>query len=222
VFPSFILSDYFARLQIQKPTRIIVIGPNHPNLGKNWALTSKQAWDTPFGQLEPDIENINQLTQDNSNYKTQIDESVLGEEHSIGGIAPYIKYYIPEAKITPIILKSSTTKDQINYMSDLIAKIAKDKDTVVIASVDFSHYLTASQARTKDVTTLKAMQGYDNDKILTLNNDYLDSPPSIAMMLEIMQKLQTTNQELLNHTNSGDLEQDFIGQTTSYFSIGFR
>ena len=222
LFPSFILSGFFQRLEeqnkISEIKQVIIIGPNHAEEGQNWALTSKYAWNTPFGAVEPDLENINALTENNL---IQINEPVLSLEHSIGGITPYLKYYLPNAKITPIIVKYKISPENLENLSQKITNLASGSDTVIISSVDFSHYLPANVAKNKDKTTLKILQNYNYSKLLTLNNDYIDSPASIAVLLKTMEKLQTTKQNLLYHTNSGELQNDFSGQTTSYICMSF-
>ena len=223
LFPSFILSGFFQRLQNQdqiNPIKhVIVIGPNHLEAGQNWALTSKYGWSTPFGTVEPDLQNIETLTDKNF---VQVDELVLSREHSIGGIAPYLKYYLPNAKITPIILKYKTSPEQLDNLSQKISNIANNSNTVIISSVDFSHYLPAATAKRMDKTTLQVLQNYDYKKLLTLNNDYIDSPASIAVLLKTMEKLQATKQTLLYHTNSGEMQNDFTAQTTSYICMSFN
>jgi len=223
LFPSFILSDFFQRLQIQNQTnpikQVVVIGPNHSENGNNWALSSLYSWSTPFGELRPNPSNIEILK---SKQLIQIDEKVLSLEHSIGGLAPYLKYYLPQAQITPIILKHKINPIQLEKLSQTIADMSQDSDTIVIASVDFSHYLPADQAKVRDTKTLEILKNYDFNQLLKLNDDYLDSPATIATLLKTMQKLKTTDPTLLYHTNSGILENDFSGQTTSYISIVFK
>jgi len=111
------------------------------------------------------------------------------------------------------------------YESEVLASSLSNfitKDIVVIASVDFSHYLTSAQAKEKDIITFQILKEFDYKRLYLLNNDYLDSPPSIGVLLMIMQKLETTKMDLLFHTNSGELQNDEYIQTTSYFSITYR
>jgi MEMO1 family protein len=98
----------------------------------------------------------------------------------------------------------------------------KYKDTLILDSVDFSHYLTAAQAERNDKKTLDIMQRFDYPSLFTLNNDYVDSPPSIGVFLMAMQALGATDSTMLYNTNSGFLEGNDYIQTTSYFSIMYR
>lgn len=65
------------------------------------------------------------------------------------------------------------------------------------------------------------MKNYDYRQLFTLNNDYIDSSPSIAVILMVMRRLGTTKMGLLYNTNSGELQKDNYIENTSYFSIAY-
>lgn len=217
LFPGFIIADFFKRLSFQNPKTIIMIGPNHYEKGNFKALTSVYGWETPYGELNPDRDFINKLLGKNL---LQIDEEVLPYDHAVSGILPFVKYYIKDARVVPILLKRGFSEKESEILASQIAGMA-DEDTVIVAAVDFSHYLTGGQAKKKDEVTLKIMQDFDYPKLYPLNNDYMDSPPSIGILLKVMQKLGSTNSKILFHTNSGELQKNSGIETTSYFSITY-
>lgn len=218
LFAGFIIADFFARLSMQKPTSIILLGPNHYEKGNFKALTSLYSWDTSFGLVNPDDQVINKLTEHNL---VKVDEETLPNDQSLSGIMPFVKYYLPSAKVIPILLSGGLTKDESEVLASNLSDVIT-KDVVVIAPVDFSHYLTSAQAREKDETMIQVLKEFNYRRLYLLNNDYLDSPPSIGVLLMIMQKLGTTKMDLLSHTNSGELQNDEYIQTTSYFSITYH
>lgn len=218
ILPSFILSDFFQKLSNQNLRTIILIGPNHFEKGEYKLLSSNGSWDTPFGQVNVNKNLLNLIEKQSS---LKMDDQVLSAEHSIGTMMPYIKYYLPNTNVVPIILSGYLNKKDLDSFSSILQKIV-DKDTCVIASVDFSHYLYRIKARENDRLTKKLMENFEFDNLLRLNNDYIDSPPSIVMMLMLMQKQNTANFDIYFNTNSGDLLNDDSIETTSYFSIGFH
>lgn len=217
LFPSFIIADFFSQLSHQNPKTIILIGPNHYELGDFKVLTSLYGWQTPFGVVEPNELFTYELMESNL---AKIDEEVLPKEHSVAGIMPFVKYYLPNVQVVPIILSGFMTQEETQLFANSL-KNFMNKDTVVIAAVDFSHYLTNKEAYEKDKVTLEIMKNFDYRQLFSLNNDYLDSPASVAALLMIMQALRTTNMDLLQHTNSGELQRDDYIETTSYFSIAY-
>ena len=214
---GFIISDFFKRASFQNPKTIILIGPNHKELGNCNVLTSEFGWDTSFGRLQPDEVIIKDLVKSGM---ACIDENVLEDEHSVAGLMPYIKYYTSQAKVVPLIISSIISKDDVEKFSKILSSL-NNSSTVFVASVDFSHYLKAPEARKKDKETRVVLENFNYEKLYSLGNDHIDSPKSIGILFKIMQSLGKNKFEILNNTNSGDLLIDNFIPTTSYFEIVF-
>ena len=222
IVPHHLLAgDYIARLigqlNPQQIQTVILIGPNHQELGDFPVLTSQYHWKTPFGFLRPNLSLINQLQSTNS---VHLDEAVLAQEHAITGILPAISYYLPDASIVPLVVSGKLTRLQTEKLArDLQESI--NEQTVIIASVDFSHYLKVGDAMKNDKYTLKLLKNLDYSGFFGLNSDYLDSPPTIALLLMLMQATGHTTAQLLEHSNSAILLRDKAISTTSYITTFF-
>lgn len=217
LLPGYILSDFFEKLSKQNPKRIILVGPNHHEAGGIAPITSSANWKTQFGELKSDYPVVRDLID--KKVLVENDE-VMVNEHSIGGILHYIKYYVPDSTVVPIILSSMTKPEEVSALAQEIEKYV-DADTVVIASVDFSHYLNSKEAAEKDVVTRGIIEEFDYENLYRLDNDYVDSPNSIGLLLNLMQKVNAIKPNILFNTNSGILFDNDTIQTTSYFSIVF-
>lgn len=217
-FASFMIADFFQKLSFQKPKTIILIGPNHSEAGNFKALTSLYRWQTPFGAVEPNGVIVKGLFGRNL---VKISEGVLENEQSIGAIMPFMKFYLPESSIVPIILSRRMTIEEINILAEKLGSYAKN-GIPVIASADFSHYLKSREAQKNDILTLKLMKNFDYPAILSLDSDYLDSPPTLVTALMVARKLDKNNLKILHHTNSGELQKKYFTPVTSYFSIVFH
>lgn len=218
LLPGYIIADFYKRLSEQKPKTIVIIGPNHEEKGDFNALTSKFGWQTPFGIVKPDTELINLLVDENL---LKVNEDVLSTDHSAAGSMPFIKYFTPNSKVVPILVSAYMTEENAKSLASSLNKYL-DKDSVMVAAVDFSHYQSSEVADKKDETTLKLLNNFDYQEIIRLGNDYLDSPPSILILLMLMQERGTTSSEILEHTNSGQITGKIFTETTSYFSIFYH
>jgi len=215
---SFMIADLFSVLQEQGPDLIILVGPNHFEKGDSKVISAEEDWETPFGILESAKDIVQNLK------KAKLIEtsgSILTDEHSISGIVPFIKYYLPQTKILPLIFSIETNEQDIEKLNYILEKFFNPNEAVVIASVDFSHYLMKEQAGEKDKITIKALEDFNYMPIFYMNNDYLDSPASIICLLKIMENFKAKNLKILNHTNSGEILQEKYQPTTSYFEIIF-
>jgi AmmeMemoRadiSam system protein B len=167
--------------------------------------------------VKPDQKIIDSLMK---NGTVAIDEKVMDGEHSMGGIVPFIKYYLPDAQVVPLIVSGKLNKEEIERLVGILDTYISDK-TVLVASVDFSHYQTQAKAEQNDETTLQLMKERDLDQILTLSSAYIDSPPSIAVLLSLMMRRNIEKFELVYHTNAGQILGNPHKEVTSYFSFVF-
>ena len=197
--------------------QVIIIGPNHDNVGTSPLATAKAKWQTPLGEVMANSELTEKLAAD---LKISLDYNVFVNEHSIGAVVPFIKYYLPEAEILPIAVSSYASAKEINLLKDwLLANVTKN--TLVVVSIDFSHYLSKGEAEKRDKITKDLILSNNLDKILTLGQiEYVDSPVSLAVALSYAQ-VRGLEINFLDHTNSFDLSTEKIAETTSHFAIYF-
>ena len=109
LFPGFILADFFQRLAVQKPSTIILIGPNHYEKGEYKLLTSEYGWETPFGVVSPDKQMIRELVKTEV---LKIDEETVAGDHSVAGMMPFVSYYLPDTTVVPILVSRHTTHNK--------------------------------------------------------------------------------------------------------------
>ncbi len=192
--------------------RIILIGPNHVNAGGAAGITSNTAWQTPFGSIEPDPEALRRLL---SVGFAQSEPDVLTYEHSVAGIVPAIAYYLPDARVVPLALRRDMTAGEVERLAAALAPLL-DSRTVLGAAVDFSHYLSAEEAGQRDRETLAALNSLDSSRILSFGDDHLDSPASIAVLMETMRLTGAGEFQLRENSNSSDLGGSALAPVTSY------
>jgi AmmeMemoRadiSam system protein B len=195
-------------------TRVILVGHDHVNAGRSPASSSTLSWNTPFGQLQPDTPVIDRLI---GTGLVANDPDVLANEHSVAGIVHAVANYMPDAKVVPLALRHDMTLGDVTVLARAISGLVDGK-TAVIAAVDFSHYLSAGEAELKDGETLAALESMDSNLIMGWNDDHLDSPPSIALAIEIARLLGDERFVLTENTNSGILTGTLAPPATSYIA----
>ncbi|NCT55422.1 AmmeMemoRadiSam system protein B [bacterium] len=216
LLPFFIHADFFKRLQLQKPTNVILIGPNHPNMGDYSVITTTSNFKSMYGQSNTDPGLVKSLI-------TEIkwageDTQVLSKEHSVTELIPYFHFYLPNTTITPFILKPGITEENLDKFYEQISINIKE-NTVVVFSIDFSHYLDSYQAREHDSQTLKALQNNDYSTVLSMGNNNVDSPESLGLFLNFTKGAFNDSCEIMQNTNSGEIVKEPFKSTTSYFYI---
>jgi len=195
---------------------VVVIGPNHNNIGREPMASALANWQTQAGELAAAAQLSEQFLAD---HRLQANQSSLENEHSIGAIAPFIKHYLPQARILPIVLSSYAGRAEAEKLSDWL-KNNYDEKILIIFSFDFSHYLTKEDADLKDEETENLIENLLIDKAYALNNDYVDSPAGLATALLLAQK-SSYKVSIVRHGNSFDYATKKPSATTSYFGIIF-
>lgn len=200
----------------QDPAIVVVVGPNHFNKGGK-VITGLYGWETPGGIVEAEGALVKSLVDKGLAVR---DEEVLSKEHSIGALVPLIRHFLPKARIVPIILHHDVNLKEVDAILEALKPFLGEK-AVLISSVDFSHYLTRSQAQAKDQDTLRYMRDFDYSTLFRLGNDYLDSPASLAAAFRLAQGEGIKEFSLLENTNSGIIMKNDVMETTSYFTLVF-
>jgi len=212
---SEMIADFFNGIKSQDIETIIILGPNHSNIGQP-AISEKAVWHTLFGTVEQDNQIVNELKQKGL---VSFDENNFTKEHSIKVLTPFIKYYLPEAKIVPIIF--TTEFNDYDLLAQSLEKYLQYENTILISSIDFSHYLPKQEADKNDLETIEAIEKRDYQFLSKFNSDYLDSPTSIIVLLKAMDLINAENIDIIDHSNSASILGQNLNETTSYYTILF-
>jgi len=215
-----IIASFFKTVASINPDAelVVVVAPNHKRFGNAKIHTGSWDWETPFGILNADDEVVSHLENECG---AGTDFKLLEEEHSISSLVPYIKYFLPESKIVPVLLHGDLGLENSKPLGEKIESIVEGKNYLIVASVDFSHYLPVEKADKMDEITIEAIKNRDLTAISHMGNDNLDSPPSIITLLEAMNRAGADSMTVLDHSNSARITGTGAGNTTSYFSIMF-
>ncbi|MEA3445296.1 MAG: AmmeMemoRadiSam system protein B [Bacteroidota bacterium] len=140
----------------QKFDTIVIVNPSHTGYGEDISLSDDEAWETPFGDIDVDL---------GFSAKTGLKFSKIAheDEHSGEVMLPLLKYFLDyEFKIVPICIKTQNP-DTAKQTAEAIYKAGQEsnKEILVIASSDFSHFVSPDFGKVQD--------DYVIDEILKLN-----------------------------------------------------
>lgn len=192
------------------PKTILLVSPNHFNVGEDLAQTSSQTWQTIHGNIFPNKVILESL------YKAGVSENneSFSNEHGVTTLLAEIKEFFPDAKIVPLILKQGTDEELLRKINEIF--LSQCEDCLMIASVDFSHEQPALLAQLHDFLSIRALQNQNVDTLL--NDAEVDSPETLALMSLWAKEKGTKRFSLFEHTNSGFIIDDADeGITTHVF-----
>lgn len=216
------MSEFYKTIAEKKtPEIVIIIGPNHPGEGPRFQV-GHYDFTTWTGVVKSHSDIINNLIQ-NPLMNLGI-TNVFEREHSVGIHMNYIHYYFEDTRVVPIIIGETRDNEGIVDVAKDIVEQIKDKDVLLIASIDFSHYLTLEEANKKDETTREILEQSDVNWMSGLGNDHIDSPSSYGLLIEILEQMGEKYSCIINgHDNSANIMgNEKLEETTSYFSVSYE
>ncbi|OPY34088.1 MAG: hypothetical protein A4E32_00357 [Methanomassiliicoccales archaeon PtaU1.Bin124] len=197
---------YAAMAEDGFPETFIIIGPNHHGRGKGVAV-SDEDFETPMGTIETDRDILSRLKG-----IVEIDRSAHLYEHSLEVQLPFIQYIKPDVKIVAIAMGYQDPETS-SEVAKSVKRAAMNRDVVVIASTDMSHYVPPQVAMEKDMGVLSRLTEMDPDgayrRVLEMEVTMCGYGPVMAMFHAVGGK----EAKLLKYANSGDVTpmRDVVG-----------
>jgi AmmeMemoRadiSam system protein B len=203
------LVEFYSRLKkTQTIKNFIVIGPDHNDAGKAPVTVSNANFFTAYGEVKP----IGGLATKLEDAKlANIEEAPFDQEHSVGSQILIISKIFPGANVTPIIFRSDTTLDHAIALGKMLATLLND-ETVIIASVDFSHYLSTDQAMPIDQISGEVIRNLDLEATPLVK---ADSGKSMEVFMQVMSQKKAFGTDDFEILNTNDLMQN-SDYTTGY------
>ena len=189
----------------------VILCPNHTGSGKLYSIMSEGSWKTPLGEVEVDSELAKRILS-GSRYLEE-DEAAHAYEHAIEVQLPFLQYFRSDVKIVPIVLAqgNAQTYRQIGHE---IASAMKElnREAVIIASSDMTHYESQESAKAKDSQAIQAMLELNVDELLKRVSRFditMCGYGPAASMLTAARELGAGHGELVTYRTSGDSIGDY-------------
>jgi hypothetical protein len=207
----------FARLAEDGiPQLVVLLGLSHRAAGPRAALSSLPTWLTPLGEIAIEKALGEELLT--ATRLVAADDAVHASEHSLEVQLPFLQFlYGPGLRILPLCLSSrpgdslSSQKADVLELGEALARALSGRDAVLVASTDFSHYVSQARAQQQDRLALNRILELDGPGLLQTVHDHAismcgDLP--VATALVAAERLGAARAELLRYYTSGDITGD--------------
>jgi AmmeMemoRadiSam system protein B len=155
--------------------RIILISTNHFDYGYHFI----QSTDDLDSDLELQTDFIENLYRENI---LSVEDTGLDAEHGIMVHIDRIEKYFPDARVVPIMIKWQTPQEKLDDLVEVILEEGGMDRTLVIASIDFSHFVVEETAVVNDERTMQWFEDWGKREILEISLDSMwDLEKSIEM-----------------------------------------
>ncbi len=212
-FSGQVAAAAFAQLEGENIETVILIGNSHHQYFEGAAVYPEGYFKTPLGEVEVDAELAGKITDYNEKIKADIDphevEQILEVE------IPFLQRTLKNFKIVPILF-GNTPGNAAEIVAQAISQNIGNKNVLVVASSDMSHYPPYEKAKyadkktyeailTGEVKTLEAAIAQLEKEKITNTQTFLCSADAVKALMMVMKNLGAQDIKLLKYANSGDV-----------------
>lgn len=209
--------------QIRIPDTVVILGPNHRGVGARVALVASGTWDMPLGPV-PINEDLADLILKASPSRPRIEDDPEAHtmEHSIEVQVPFLQVLRPEITMVPICL-SHVDLNACEEIGKALAKAVReyDREVLLVASTDMTHYESQDAARSKDQLAIERMLDLDPQGLFNTVAQHRISMCGViptTIVLAACKGLGATKSELVQYATSGDITGDYA-QVVGYAGL---
>ncbi len=197
---------------VELPDVFVILGPNHRHVRSRFAIMKEGAWQTPLGEVPIDSGLANAIGS-NSDLISD-DEDAHEHEHSLEVQLPFIQYLKEDFSIVPISIAFQTSYEELENLGHAISRAIQswDKDVLIVASTDMSHYVSQKEAEIKDFLAIEKIECLDALGLYTVvsqeNISMCGYQPTTSTIIA-SRDLGATQADLVKYQTSGEVTKSY-------------
>ena len=214
----------FAALHNLKPEIIAVVSPMHYPYAEPLLTTAHHAYATPLGTIPVDLDALERLDQQlTKEIGLGLSRVSNDPEHSLEIELPFLQ----RALENPFTLIPIMVRDQSEALAQklgrALASILSERNALLVASTDLSHFYTQTTANKLDTEMLRQVEAFDPHGVLQTEEQgkgFACGRGALASVMWAARFLGADRAKVLNYATSGDVTGDF-NQVVGYGAAVF-
>jgi hypothetical protein len=203
----------FAALRGRKPDLVAVIAPMHHPYSEHLITTAHEAYSTPLGKVPVDKDALREL---DVALKSELDFGLSpverDPEHSLEIELPFLQRALASKwKLLPVMVRARELRVS-QSLGKALAHVLRDKDFVMVASTDLSHFYNQQTALTYDRAMLDAIESFDPEAAFDLERAGKGFACGLGAVTAVMwaaRELGADTIKVLRHATSGNVTGDY-------------
>ena len=219
LYSGWVAGYAFAALKGLKPQVVAVISPMHQPYFQPMLTSAHDAYETPLGIIEIDKDAVNALDEALHTALGFGISSVRNDpEHSLEIELPFLQVALAsDFRLIPIMLRVQSP-EAVQALGNALANLLKDKNALIVASSDLSHFYPQEVANKLDKEMLRRVEAFDPLAVLRAEEEgkgFACGRGAIAAMLWAARGLGANHAQVLKYGTSGDITGD-LRQVVGY------
>ncbi|MBI5354101.1 MAG: AmmeMemoRadiSam system protein B [Chloroflexi bacterium] len=195
-------------LQGLTPELVVILSPYHNYTDQTFLTTAHKFYSTPLGNIEVDLSALAELQH---NLGFPITPIANDKEHSLEIELPFLQRVLKsEFKLLPIMVRAQDAETAKN-LGDVLAQTIKNKNAIIVASTDLSHFYDSKVANILDHEMLKRFESFNPESIFEAEQTgkgFACGHAAVASMLWAAKLLGANKVQTLKYATSGDITGD--------------
>lgn len=203
----------FSALRSRDPELVAILSPFHNYHSASFLTSTHTGYATPLGPIQIDHVAVDALDVElKSTLGISLTRLANDPEHSLEIELPFLQRALKSNwALLPIMSRAHNPK-LARGLGLALAKILKDKNAILVASTDLSHYYDQKTADTLDNNMLSAIKSFDPESVLEAEATGKGFACGLGALTSVMwaaRELGADKVEILHHATSGDVTGDY-------------
>lgn len=203
----------FAALRGRTFERVAVVSPFHNFDVHPLLVAAHSAYSTPLGEIAVDKESLLELDVVlKSELGFGLTPIARDREHSLEIELPFLQRVLTGGfSLIPVMIRGQEPA-VARGLGLALAQVLKDKNALLVASTDLSHFYDQQTANRLDAEMLKRFESFQPEKIFEAERTgkgFACGHAAVAAVLHAARELGADRVQVLHYATSGDVTGDF-------------
>jgi MEMO1 family protein len=235
IYSAQIAADAWRQAGAYRYDVVVLLGTNHTGAATGRvSVYSGSGFRTPLGTVQVDKTVVDALLKEDPG--SVLDQAAHAGEHSIEVHVPFVQHLFPGAKIVAAVVGTQDPASCTRF-GRALGRVLKERQALIVASSDLSHYPSARDAVSVDRRTLEAIASLSPDRLHSsaaaemqrgvpdlVTTACGEAPIMAAMTAAVL--LGATRGTVVSYANSADVAvgdpQRAVGYGAVVFTTGER
>lgn len=205
----------FATLRGRTPDLVAVISPMHQAYSQPLITSSHEAYATPLGEIPIDKSAVDELDKSlRADIGIGLSPVAFDREHSLEIELPFLQRALAsEFKLLPVMVRAQDPHTS-QGLGKALANLLRDKNFVLVASTDLSHFYEQKFAKELDAEMLHQIESFSPEGVFEAERTqtgFACGHAAVAAVLWASKELGADTVKVLNYATSGDVSGDYSG-----------